>query len=208
MCHAILFDSNFWDFLFRLDKDLAEQVRRAGCSCGGVLHSARYPRKPRGVHRSVLGQCYERRLSFCCAREGCRRRTTPPSVRYLHRRVYLAAVVVLVTALAQGLTGRRLARLREHFGLSVHTLRRWRRWWREHFPGTAFWRAAKSRFVPPVASETLPRSLLDRFAGENFALKLAAALQFLCPLSILSTHSLRVFAHPQKMPLPGGFDPA
>jgi hypothetical protein len=36
----------------------------------------------------------DRRLSLCCSQ--CRRRTTPPSVRFLGRRVYLAAVVVLV----------------------------------------------------------------------------------------------------------------
>ena len=66
----------------------------------GMLHSARYPRKPRGG-LDDLGPDYATRLSFCCAVDGCRRRTTPPSVRYLGRRVYLGAVVVLVTAMTR-----------------------------------------------------------------------------------------------------------
>jgi hypothetical protein len=110
MCHTYLGTSNFWTLLFRIDEDLAAQTRAAGCVfCGGKLHSARYPRKPRGVVCGLGGEAYERRLSFCCARDRCRRRSTPPSVRFLGRRVYLSAVVVLVTALAAGLTGRRIA---------------------------------------------------------------------------------------------------
>jgi len=33
---------------------------------------------------------------FCCAVDGCRSRATPPSLRFLGRKVYLAAIVVLV----------------------------------------------------------------------------------------------------------------
>jgi hypothetical protein len=48
-------------------------------------------------------------LSLCCSRDGCRRRMTPPSVRFLGRRVYLGAVLVLVSAMQQGsLPGRRV----------------------------------------------------------------------------------------------------
>ena len=42
------------------------------------------------------------RLSFCCGREGCRRRVLPPSVLFWGRRVYWAAVVLVVTAPCQG----------------------------------------------------------------------------------------------------------
>src|SRR6266568_3714215 len=80
--------------LLRFDDDLAEQARQSGCGCGGKLHSARYPRKPRGVPEE-LQEDYSRRRSFCCAEEGCRKRTTPASFRFLSRRVYVAAVVIL-----------------------------------------------------------------------------------------------------------------
>lgn len=153
MCHAFLADSTFHDLLFRFDQDLAASVQAQGCRCGGVLHSARYPRKPRGVARPVLGSAYETRLSFCCAEDGCRRRTTPPSVRFLGRRVDLAAVVVLASAMACGLTAKRLAQLQERFQVSGRTLRRWRH--------------AKGRLRPPVASVDLPASLLNRFTAED-----------------------------------------
>ena len=191
MSHGFVQDASFWRFLSVLDEDLAAEVRRGGCrACGAVLHSARYRRKPRGVSRAVLGEAYERRLSFCCAREGCRRRATPPSVRFLGRRVYLGAVVVLVTALTQGLSGARCARLRAVFGVSERTLRRWRRWWRERFPTTPLWRAQRGRFVSPPDPSQFPESLIERFPGADGAERLVGLLQFLAPLSTASEHAL------------------
>ena len=99
MCHAFLTDTNFYQLLFRIDQSIAEEVRERGCECGGVLHAAPYPRKPRGV-RSALDDSYQSRLSFCCSQDGCRRRHTPASVRFLGRKVYLGVIVVLITALS------------------------------------------------------------------------------------------------------------
>jgi hypothetical protein len=121
---------------------------------------------------------YDRRHSFCCAVEGCRTRRTPPSVRFLGRKVYLAAVVVLATALRHGPTPTRAARLRELFGVDTRTLARWRQWWRHTVPESPWWRAMRGRFVPPVSASALPRSLLDRFAGPG-AGPLVALLQCL-----------------------------
>lgn len=186
MCHAFLADSTFHDLLFRFDQDLAASVQAQGCRCGGVLHSARYPRKPRGVPRPVLGPAYETRLSFCCAQDGCRRRTTPPSVRFLGRRVYLAAVVVLASVMVCGLTAKRLAQLQDRFQVSGRTLRRWRQWWQTAFVGSAFWRHAKGRLRPPVDVVDLPASLLNRFTAEDEPSKLVQLLCFLSPLSMAS----------------------
>ena len=63
MCHAFLNDSRFYQFLLRIDQDIAAEVRAGGCSCGGVLHSARYPRKPRGI-RSRMDEFYVTRQSY------------------------------------------------------------------------------------------------------------------------------------------------
>jgi len=83
MCHAVFDTSKLWRWLVRIDEDLAEETREAGCVlCEGPLHSARYRRKPRGVARQRLDETAAMRLSFCCARDGCRRRHTPPSVRH------------------------------------------------------------------------------------------------------------------------------
>jgi hypothetical protein len=54
------------------------------------------PRAPRGAAEG-LDASWDSRRSFCCAVEGCRRRSTPPSVRFLGRKVYVGAIVVLAT---------------------------------------------------------------------------------------------------------------
>ena len=95
MFGALLAEGELYELLQRFDEDLAAEHRAGGCPrCGGVLHSARYRRKPRGF--AGLAPEYGRRLSFCCARAGCRQRATPPSLRFLGRKVYLGAVVVLL----------------------------------------------------------------------------------------------------------------
>jgi hypothetical protein len=173
-----LADARLYETLAYIDADLAETARRAGCRiCGSVLHSARFPRKPRGG-LDALPAGYDRRHSFCCAAEGCRTRRTPPSVRFLGRKVYLGAVVVLAAALCHGLTGRRVAQLRRLLGVDARTLERWRQWWHRTFAASPWWRAMRGRFVPPVSPSTLPRSLLARFAGAGAA-PLVKLLHFL-----------------------------
>ena len=110
MYHDLPRDASFWSFLFSVDQDLAETARKKACPCGGRLHCANYPRKPRGAPDQLPEpQCL--RLSFCCDRDGCRKRVTPPSVRFLGRKVYLGAVVILVSAMRQGPSPRRVREL-------------------------------------------------------------------------------------------------
>lgn len=174
-------EASFYAFLEGIDAELAESVRAMGCGCGGVLHRATYPRKPRGGPRD-LQPGYDRRLSFCCARRDCRQRRTPPSVRFLGRRVYLGAVVVLVSAMLNGPTPRRVATLGAILGASRRTLERWRRWWRTTFAESAFWKAAAGRFARPPENERLPSSLLDCFRGDERE-RLIATLRFVAPIT-------------------------
>jgi len=191
VCHSLLADASFWRQLQRLDEHVAAEVRSAGCPhCQGVLHGARYPRKVHGVSRALLGEGYASRLSFCCAREGCRRRTTPVSVRFLGRRSFPGAMVLLVCALTQDLSRRRRARLGARLGVSERTLERWRRWWRSTLPATPWWRAARARLVPPPDEARLPTSLLTRFGVPTTVEALLAALQFLTPCSLSSFPAL------------------
>ena len=183
MCHDVLGDAKFYEFLLRADRDLSEQVRAGGCRwCGGRLDSARYRRKPRGT-AVVLPAGWDQRESLCC--DACRRRTTPPSLRYLGRRVYVGAMVVLACVLREGTTLRRESRLRALVGVDRRTLLRWRRWWVEGFVQTELWRAQRSRLMPEVAERELPGSLLERFAGE-LQEQLASMLRFLSPLTTRS----------------------
>ena len=185
MCHSLLSDASFWRQLQHLDEQIAQQAKRAGCPyCQGVLHVAHYPRKVFGVRRSLLGEGYEHRLSFCCSSEGCRRRTTPASVRFLGRRCFPGALVLLACALTQNLSRRRRARLGARLGVSERTLQRWRHWWRSTLPDTPWWREARSQFVPPPQSSELPSALLARFVGLGHAEVLIGALQFLTPCSL------------------------
>ncbi len=189
MWHGVLSDSRFFLALTKFDEDLAAAERAAGCGCGGRLHSARYPRKPRGGPAD-LGAEYGWRLSFCCAEEGCRRRVTPPSVRYLGRRVYLGVVVVLVSAMEHGLSLRRVAALHQHLGIGLRTLRRWRQWWRAAFLRSRFWRGGRGRIGTPGEERALPHALLERFAGTATE-RVLLALGFLSPLTTRSSDSGR-----------------
>ncbi len=183
MYQALLRDSSLFDLLLRFDEDLAEEVRRAGCGCGGALHRASYPRKPRGGPDG-LGSEHTIRFSFCCEKEGCRRRATPASLRFLGRKVFFGVVVLLVPVLRDGPTPKRLGRLCAEFAVSLRTLRRWIRWWRETFAASRFWLASQGLFARPVASQALPSSLLPAFEGlGKVRPQVLAMLRFLTPIT-------------------------
>lgn len=180
MISKLLVDKRFYHVLARIDSDLAATAQQAGCArCPGVLHRAYYSRKPRGAPDGLSVE-EKRRASFCCA--ACRKRATPPSVRFLGRRVYLGIVVVLATAMQQGPAPWRVSQLRAVLGVSLRTLARWRVWWQEAFVESAFWKAAKAAFSPPVNEASSPRSLLERFGGDEFE-QLVALLRFVSPVS-------------------------
>jgi hypothetical protein len=191
MMHKLLADARFFLVLLTIDRDIARAVRAAGCTCegAGTLHAAHYPRRPRGGP-AALPEGYEKRFSFCCALEDCRSRTTPPSVRFMGRRWYLGPVVMLVSALQQGVTPERLAVVRDWLSsrgerLSRKTLERWREWWLEIFRESPTWKAGRDRFVPPVVEERLPQSLLERFRRDDGddEQRLIAALRFVSPMT-------------------------
>lgn len=153
--------------LMELDKDSVDQHWGEVCPCCGAgrLHRSDFPRHPIGhppQAEKIFG--WNRRYSLCCSQEGCRGRVTPPSVRFFGRRYHVAPMVVLATAMTHGLTGPRLARLREELGLDRRTLERWRAWWREAFPMMPFWKVLCGRFASPLDAKRLPASLVDRFA--------------------------------------------
>lgn len=184
MYHELPRDASFWLFLFSLDQDLAASTREKACPCGGRLHSSNYPRKPRGGPDDLPEQ-YRLRFSFCCDREGCRKRVTPPSVRFLGPKVYLGAVVVVVAAMRQGPSPRRVRELSEVFGADRRTIARWRVFWREHVPQTAFWKVACGRLVPAAEITALPKLLLEAFLRtDNTCQCWGRLLRFLSPITI------------------------
>lgn len=183
MCLSVLQDPRFKEFLLDIDRDIATEAGRSTCRfCGATLHSARYPREPRGVLGNLPPE-YAVRFSFCCSADGCRRRHTPPSVRFLGPKVFLGAAVVLITAMRQGPTPKGRRELSRMFHVSPRTLSRWRTWWREAFPKTIFWRRRRARMMPPVLDGNLPGGLLDRFLGRTLRERCLLMLKFLSPFS-------------------------
>jgi hypothetical protein len=182
MYHELPCAASFWPFLFSVDQDLAQTTRKKGCACGGRLHCANYPRKPRGA--DDLPDDYAYRFSFCCACDGCRKRVTPPSVRFLGRKVYLFAVVLLVSAMRQGPSPRRVRELAQLFGADRRTIARWQLFWREHVPQTPFWKIARGR-LPTLAATVLPQSLMEAFlGGDDPCQGWGHLLRFLSPITI------------------------
>jgi hypothetical protein len=88
---------------------------------------------------------------------------TPPTVRFLGRKVYLGAMVILISAMRQGLTPRRVRELSTLFGADAATIARWQSFWRDHIPQTPFWKVARARLIPVADLVALPLSLLDAF---------------------------------------------
>jgi len=182
-CRSQPAPESLYRLLEYVDAQVAEALQDRGCvyCAAGKLHRANYERKARGGPES-----WSERHSFCCAQEGCRRRHTPPSVRFLGRKVYVGFVVVLQTAMRHGLSAWRVEQLGLVLpGIQRRTLERWRRWWRENFAASAFWKAARARFLPPLWAEQLPLGLCERFGMES-ADHVVDLLRFLAPITTVS----------------------
>jgi hypothetical protein len=104
MCHTALLDAKFHAFLLPSDEDLAAETRARACRRAGAGCPAIAIRANRAAGRANRVKP-RHRLSFTCSI--CDKRHTPASVRFLGRRVYLAATVVLASSVRTGLTGRR-----------------------------------------------------------------------------------------------------
>lgn len=183
--HGLLREPRWVAGLVALDVTVSEETRAAGCPCGGRLHRADYPRKPRGLPPGFDDAAIARRTSFCCDRDGCRERATPPSVVFLGRRVYVGAAVVLAAALRHGPTPERLARIVALTGVSLRTLRRWLAWWRDTFVTTPLGRTLVGRLVlhDGTAPARLPRSLVEAADEGDPLAAIERVMTWLLPLS-------------------------
>jgi hypothetical protein len=176
MWHELVADeSAFFNLLIEIDETLAAEAKNSRCPCGGRLDRADYPRKPRGIPQAWQ-EAFSTRISFCCAKEGCRRRITPPSLRFLGRRVYIAATILVVCSRWMS------ARQAE---VPSNTARRWRRFFDSILPTLPFWRNMCGRLMPPLNLKDVVASLLNRFLekGQLKAQALFHGLSFFKPLS-------------------------
>jgi hypothetical protein len=177
----ILRDTRFYELLLGFDRQIADAAHDLPCrECGWKLHWGSFGRKPRGVPAG-LGPEHLRRFSLCCARDGCRTRETPSSLRFLGRKVFLGAMVVLISAMQSGLNPERMKRLTALVGVSRRTVLRWRDWWRTVFMMSPFWRV-HGALAPAANTADLPASLLKSFDGATLQ-QLISLLRFLAPVT-------------------------
>jgi hypothetical protein len=185
MIDAIEFGREFFEGLMAVDRAIVARAAEEPCrDCGGPLYRGDYPRKPRGGLLAAGTAGWERRFSLCCGRDGCRHRATPPSVRFLGRRVYIGAVVILASAVALAMIS--AAAVVRATGVPALTTRRWLRWWRGPFVASAPFVDLSARLVPAPDRRAFPASLLERL-GSDLAPGVAKLLAWLAPLTTASS---------------------
>lgn len=180
---AVLRDTCFFSLLLAIDRQMVEACQASDCPhCGGRLDRSDYPRKPRGEPDDVPEE-FSIRFSLCCSVDGCRRRLTPTSVRFLARRVYVGVAVLLVAAALQGLSPARIKRLSQAFGIPARTARRWLEWWQTSFAESAFFRSLRGLLCRGVSAEQLPRALLEAVQQDGSCKTALKALELLRPIT-------------------------
>lgn len=166
MFDQIELGGEFFEGLLAIDRAIVEEAAIDACRfCGGRLHRGDYPRKPRGGLLGKAAESFGRRFSLCCGREGCRKRATPPSVRFLGRRVYVGAVVIVASVVA--MMSAAASEASRVTGIAARTMRRWLRWWRGPFTETSTFVQISSRMVPAVSRRLLPVSIVERLGGSD-----------------------------------------
>jgi hypothetical protein len=178
MFDQFTFGREFFATLEALDLGIARRVAASRCPvCGGPLHAGNFPRKSRGALLAPEGEGVVVRFSFCCGREGCRKRATPPSLRFLGRRVYLGIVVIVASLVAQALG----AASATATGVPRRTTRRWLAWWRGPFLATEVLVAIRARLVG-VDVSGVPSSIVERLPGTALE-QMGTMLHLLAPLT-------------------------
>jgi hypothetical protein len=170
----------FFGLLVRADEAVARRVAAEGCPvCDGPLHRSDYDRKPRGALIAPAGEAFVRRFSLCCGREGCRKRATPPSMRFLGRRVYLGVVVVVASMVALAL--RASGEIQRRTGVPTRTTRRWLGWWQGLFLDTEVFVTICARLIG-VDVARVPESIVGRLQG-TWTERVRRMLDLLAPLT-------------------------
>jgi hypothetical protein len=152
MTSPLAADDAFFQSLREFDRTIFLEVKAKGCQdCGGSLDTSNIPRKPRGV-----GEKEETRFSLCCREDGCRKRVTPPSLRFFGRKVYPAWVVILALDFCE--------KLGLSKGIARQTLARWRTFWKDRLlEENPFMRWARAHLPPGIPGCQTPAGLLSVF---------------------------------------------
>ena len=167
MLPEILQSTNIFYLLHRIDLDLAAQQQKAGCPfCGGSLHYSNYLRKPRGG--PCLPEDFSIRLSLCCSKERCRRRTLPKSTLFMDRRVYFRVFILIITTLRQSKPQEYSKNmLSKMLDANRKTINRWLNYFRELFPKSQTWKTVRGFISPVVTAFILPGALVEYYLEKS-----------------------------------------
>ena len=176
-------EPRFFSFLLEIDRSIAREAHKVPCRyCGGKLDQADFHRAGYGLPDEAPAEV-RRRFSFCCRRDGCRRRLTPDSVRFLRGMAYTAIVRVLAAAIHHGLTPDRANFIKKNLHVSRQTSSLWIKWWREVFTPSPFWQKMRGLFMPPLDETKLPLALMNYFAIKSDTAEVSAKsiVKFIAP---------------------------
>lgn len=151
--------------LYNIDKRTAEQYRKKQCPhCGGPLYYANYYRKPRGEPDGTPEECFIQ-FSLCCGTEGCRRRLKPPSYRFMGKKVYWHAFILVIMSEWQNkkLQEINVFKLSKLFDVSRNTVTRWIFYYKNNFPFSNEWQRIRGQVIASIKSNALPSSLVNHF---------------------------------------------
>lgn len=139
-----------------------EETRTMRCPhCGGLLHLAKYRRKPKGNLVNLPNE-YRYRYSLCCGKKDCRKRRKPASSLFMGRRVtYQCAILVILTVWQNGQNSAEA--LSNLLGVNVRTIFRWVKHFREEFPRSSIWQKLRGMVPASVRDNQLPGSLVRAF---------------------------------------------
>jgi hypothetical protein len=176
-------DRDFFPLLLKIDRSIAAEAHGRPCAaCDGKLDRADFRRIGYGLPPGTDDEC-RRRFSFCCRRDGCRKRLTPESVRFLRGKAYVSVVIVLMSACGHGLSPDRVQKLKASLNVSRQTIATWLTWWKNRVVPSPFWKGQRGRFMPALDETKLSFSLLEAFGRETAEAEAAikSLLRFLAP---------------------------
>jgi hypothetical protein len=150
----------FLSELVAIDLESAKKMKDLGCpECKSTLHKANFIRKFRGLEVEIPPQ-FEIRFSFCCSKDGCRNRLTPPSVRFMRHKVYLSLVILLISSGVETF-------LEEKLEVSTQTLSRWRKVWSQILsPSNPLYLRLKAFLPTDMGVNRTPHPILQWFLNQ------------------------------------------
>jgi len=180
--YTFISQPRFFSYLLEIDRSIANEAHSKPCQhCGGRLNRADFSRVGYGLPEGSDDDL-KKRFSFCCRNDGCRKRFTPESLRFMYRRGYVMIIVLLLSAIVHGPSARRVARLAEEFKVSRQTIYNWLKWWRNDFASSPFWKGRRGRLPPSAKDDLLPQcKILSAFMNgiSNLEAHMQSMLRFL-----------------------------